>query len=186
MKLSRNERYAAATFLAVVALAVVIYANRPVTPDVAKIHLDPAFYGNVLQSPALIFRLVYPFSDVKGAAQSLVFASNVVVFKHKAIIIQTVEGNSCLEEVITPSNATDTNKQRRTVPASECYALSRRYPTIEVKEGPAVLYVTPDKAEITGNSHQVYVLTKYLLTRIWPDAEKVFVETQSILGEVRR
>ncbi|NPA76248.1 MAG: hypothetical protein GXN93_00655 [Candidatus Diapherotrites archaeon] len=185
-KMTKNEKYALAAFTLILALATAVYLNRPVTPDVAEIHTDPVFYGNVLQSPAVIFRLVYPFSDAKGAGQAAVFASDVLIFKHKAIILQIVEGNTCTEQVITPENATDTNKQLRTLSASACYSLSAKYPTIELREGPAKLSVTPSEAVISGNSHQIYVLTKYLFTRIWPDAEKVFVQTQQVLANVRQ
>ncbi len=185
-ELTRNEKYALVAFSLVLTLAVVVYLNRPVTPDVAKITLDPAFYGNVLQSPVVVFRLVYPFSNVQGAGQAAVFASNVLVYKQKTLLLQVVDGNRCTETIISPQNATDTNKQTSTVSAAQCYADASHYPVIEVREGQAELKVTDTEAKISGNSHQVYVLTKYLLTRIWPDAEEIFLKTQKVLANVRR
>jgi hypothetical protein len=186
-KLTRNEKYALTAFTLILALVVYLYVNRPVVSDVAEIHYNAAFIGSVLQSPAVVFRIVYPFSNVQGAGQSMVFASNVVTYKRKAIILQTVDGNSCLIDIITPDNAAETNRPTpKTIPAEQCYAYSQKYPTIEIKEGEAKLDMTPVNAEITGNSHQVYVLTKYLLTKIYPDAEKVFIETQKVLAATRR
>ena len=186
-ELTRNEKYALVSFVLVLTLAVIIYLNRPVTPDVAKITLDPAFYGNVLQSPVVVFRLVYPFSNVQGAGQAAVFASDVLVFKRKTVILQVIDGNTCTETVLSPANATDTNKQTSVVSTAQCYADAFHYPVIMVREGPsAELTVTDAEATISGDSHQVYVLTKYLLTRIWPDAEDVFLKTQKVLANVRR
>ncbi len=185
-ELSRNEKYALVAFVLILTLAVIVYLNRPVTPDVAKITLDPAFYGNVLQSPVVVFRLVYPFSNVQGAGQATVFASNVLVYKRKAMLLQVIEGNRCTETIIAPTNATDTEKNTSIVSPAQCYADASHYPVIEVREGPAELTVTDTEARISGNSHQVYVLTKYLFTRIWPDAEKVFLKTQKVLADVRQ
>jgi|GEM_PF-6144680 len=185
-ELTRNEKYALVSFVLVLTLAVIIYLNRPVTPDVAKITLDPAFYGNVLQSPVVVFRLVYPFSNVQGAGQATVFASNVLVYKRKTMLLQVIDGNSCTETIISPENATDTEKNTSVVSSAQCYADASQYPVIEVREGPAELTVTDTEAKISGNSHQVYVLTKYLFTRIWPDAEEIFLKTQKVLANVRR
>ncbi len=174
MDLRLNERYVLA-FILIFAVAVIAYVHYQTSSiaDEFKFYDDPAWYVSVVDNNDVIVRIVYPFSDPQPAVYSAFYALQVFLFARKTVHFQVIQEGNCWQTVYMPNKPVEGNEEANVLSPTACTLLSTRYPTIQIQQGAPVLRLTGTVAYVQGPPGMLPYMTKYLIKRLYPNADYV-------------
>ena len=186
--MEKRDRYIAAA-IGIIALAVIAYFLFFPTPesDKIRVHADPAFAASVAESNEVILRMVYPFTNTAGPGSAITYATQVFIFAGKTVVIQVIEGNTCTRTSFTPTpndkNVIEQNEM--VISPSDCIAESEKIPTIEIRQAPSdSIWQSALLTKVEGTPEDIPLMVRYVILKIYPDADKVIEYTNSLLSQV--
>ncbi len=138
---------------------------------------NPLDAASFLDANTVVVRAVYPFSDIRGASNAVVYLTSVFTAKGKTVIIQYVDGNTCYTNEGNVENAV-------TLDANACYSLP--YPTIEIHEGTNRVVVEKNKITVYAPPPEMLYGASLAAKMVYPDADEVYQEVMSAVGRLKR
>jgi hypothetical protein len=137
---------------------------------------DPLDMASFLDVNAVVVRAVYPFSDIRGASNAVVYLSSVFTAKGKTAIIQYVDGNTCYTNEGNVEKAVEKN-------LSDCLL---PLPTIEIREGTNRVVIEKNKATIYADPPDMIYGASLVAKMVYPDADQVYQSVMSAVGRIRK
>ncbi len=137
---------------------------------------NPLDAASFLDANTVIVRAVYPFSDIRGASNAVVYLTSVFTAKGKTVIIQYVDGNTCYTNEGNVENAV-------TLDANSCYSLP--YPTIEIHEGTNRVVVEKNKITVYAPPPEMLYGASLAAKMVYPDADEVYKQVMSAVGRIK-
>ena len=138
---------------------------------------DPLDAASFLDANTIIVRAVYPFSDLRGVSNAVVYLTSVFTAKGKTVIIQYIDGNTCYTNEGNVENAV-------TIDANACYSLP--YPVIEIHEGTKRVIVEKNRIEIYAPPQDMLYGASLAARMVYPDADEVYKQVMSMVGRIRK
>ncbi|GEM_PF-6702667 len=174
MDLRVNERYVIAiVFIFAVSVLAYLHYFSASQPKEFKFYDDPAWYVAVADSNAVVVRIVYPFSDPQPAVYSALYALQVFIFARKAVYFQVIQEGNCWQTVYEVNRPVEGNEDANVLTPTACTLVSTKYPTLQIQQGAPVLRLTPMVAYVQGPPEMLPHMTKYLIRRLYPNADYV-------------